>query len=162
MCVSVNPCTCNEDFSWWLCLFRCNSSCLDCLFWHAHCLLWYKHSCSWCCLVNQIREQNQVKNLSLFGILFYFPQWYFKSRLILFQINFIFTEFTACHPPQLRECIAAKIKSLRMERKRGELVQLSDVGYHISLFIFSSTPLCWPESLPPLVKLVKAWTSLSP
>lgn len=108
------------------------------------------------------RSENKTR-LKIFPYsLFYFPQWYFKSRLILFQINFIFTEFTACHPPQLRECIAAKIKPLRMERKRGELAQLSDVGYHISLFIFCSTPLCWPESLPPLVKLVKAWTSLSP
>lgn len=46
------------------------SSCLDCLFWHTHCLLWYKHSCLWYCIGNQIREQKQFKNLSLY---FYFP-----------------------------------------------------------------------------------------
>lgn len=40
------------------------------------------------------------------------------------------------HFAQLRECIAAKLITLRLERRRGELAQLLSVVYHISL-VFS-------------------------
>lgn len=57
------------------------------------------------------------------------------------------------HFTQLRKCITSKVKTLKIERGRN-WHQLLSVVYDISLFFLPLMFLCWPESLPLLVKLV--------